>query len=70
MCLVSSDIKGEYQVSWIEVIDWCESPHECWELNTGPLPEKTRIFCPKSSFQPYSDFYLIVLLNEKHQVHI
>ena len=35
------------------IIDGCESPYDCWELNSGPLEEHPVLLTAEPSLQPY-----------------
>jgi hypothetical protein len=41
-----------YEISHFVVIDSCELPCRCWELNPGPLEEESVLLTSKPSFQP------------------
>ena len=38
------------------IIDGCEPPCGCWELNSGPLEEQSVLLTTEPSLQPYDCF--------------
>ena len=44
------------------IIDGCESPRGCWELNSGPWEEQSMLLTSEPSSQPVI-FTIIVLSN-------
>ena len=34
------------------ITDGCEPPHDCWELNSGPLEEQSGFLTAEPSLQP------------------
>jgi len=39
------------------VVDGCEPPCGCWELNSGPLEEQTVLLTSEPSLQPKRDIF-------------
>ena len=47
------------------VIDGCEPPFECWELNSGPLEEQLVLLTAEPSLQPSSFPYISEIEREQ-----
>ena len=43
------------------IIDGCEPPCGCWELNSGPLEEQTMLLTSEPSLQPHIRTFLMSL---------
>ena len=43
------------------IIDGCEPPCGCWELNSGPLEEQSVLFTAEPSLQPPSPYLFILV---------
>jgi hypothetical protein len=44
--------------AWDPIIDGCEPPCGCWELNSGPLEEQSVLLTTEPSLQPCSSFFV------------
>ena len=51
-CPVPSEASEGHQIPGTGVIDGCETPCGCWELNLGPLQEQPVLLTAEPSLQP------------------
>jgi hypothetical protein len=49
-CMTEKSIRQKRELDLI--IDGCEPPHGCWELNSGPLDEQPVLLTTEPSLQP------------------
>ena len=60
LCLRRSE--GGIGFRRIGIIDGCEPPCGCWELNLGPLQKQHVLLTTDSSLQPHISFFLLIFI--------
>lgn len=62
VCLVPKETRRGYGYTITGVMDGCESPCMCWELNSGSLQEQQVILTTEPCLQPHFIMFLNVCM--------